>query len=301
MAKDPYRVDYHVMGVSYLEAGRELRGPDFAKLWSGTRILGQHMITGQFWHEGSVPKADRRIELGGLEAIEPLLALGDMPIFGGGVSVKSRSVARNTLVDLDFYYAHGSRSRSFGYDADPYLLYTVSGQWYEKIGPDAILKHMREHFAAADRYGSPYGLIDLALSEDCYGGAIYSSGWVSNIPLHRWVEEVKWQSARSRRQVQARGVYWGNYFGAAILDRLGGRERFLSRFRRQAKYPDGKPSAQIWEFTNGVFISLCIDPLGCKPGQPLDGWAGQNMHWLVLELGSHGVLNLWGGEQPERS
>lgn len=298
MAKQPYRVDYHVMGVSYFAAGLELSGPELARLWSGTRIFGQHKVTGAFWHEGSVPKIDSQFELGALEQLQPLLDIGTHPIFGGGVSVNSRSVARNVIVDRDFYYAHSPAFRNFGYDTDSSLLYTMSGQWFERVGAEIVLNHMREHFEAADSAGSPYGLIDVSSSDDCYGGAVYDSGWVDNIPLHRWVEHVKWLSSRSQRQQQARGVYWGNYFGPAILDRLGGRERFLTRFRQQAQYPDGRASARIWEFNNGVFVSLCLDPLGCKPGQPLDGWAAHNMHWLVLELGSHGVLNPWAGEQP---
>lgn len=297
MAKEPYRVDYHVSGVLYLETGRELSGPDFARLWSGTSLYGRHQVTGDCWHEGTVPTADRQIQLGSLERVQPLLELGDMPIFGGGVCVNSRSVARDVILDQDFYYAHSPASRSFGFDTAPYLLYTVSGHWFERVGPDVVLDHLREHFETADSVRCPYGLIDLSSAEDCYGGAAYGdSSWVGNIPLHRWVENVKWLYARSRRQDQARGVYWGNYFGAAILDRLGGRERFLARFRRQAQYPEGRPSARVWEFTNGIFISLCMDPLGCKPGQPLDGWAAQNLHWLVLELGSHGVLNPWAGQ-----
>jgi hypothetical protein len=227
--------------------------------------------------------------------IQSLLDLSDMPIFGGGVSVKA-NIARNEILDRDFYYAHGSASRSSGYETKPQLLYAVSGQWFEQSGPEIVLGHLREHFEVADRYRTPYGLVDLSSAEDCYGGTVYAPSFCLNSYLHRWSEDFRWLYACSKRRDQARGIYWGNYFGSAILDRLGGRERFLARFRRQAQYPDGRPSARVWEFTNGVFVSLCKDPLGCKPGQALDGWAGQNMHWLVLELGSHGVLNPWAGE-----
>jgi hypothetical protein len=297
MTKDSYRVDYHVTGVFYLERRGELSGPDFARLWSGTRIFGKHKVTGAFWHEDAVPRSDCRIELGSLESVQPLLALGEMPIFGGGVHVKT-NVARNSILDRDFYYAHNPVSRSFGYDTNPHLSYTVSGQWFEQVGPEIMLDHLKEHFETADRACSPYGLIDVSASDDCYGGTVYGPPWVGNSPLHRWVEHIKWLYALSKRRDQVRSIYWGNYFGSAILNRLGGREHFLGRFRRQAQYSDGRPSARVWEFANGVFVSLCMDPLRCKPGQPVEGWAGQNMHWLVLELGSHGVLDPWSGERP---
>lgn len=296
MPNESYRVDYHVMGVVYLQPGRELSGPDLARLWSGTRLFGKHKVTGDFWHAGMIPSGTRRIELGDLEVAQPLLDLGDDPIYGGGVHVKP-NVARNSFLDRDFYYAHSPGSRSSGYETNPQLLYVVSGQWFERTGSEIVLRHFREHFKVADRYSPPYGLLDLSSAEDCFGGSVYEPSFCLNSPLHRWAEDFKWLYGSSKRRDQARGVYWGNYFGTAILDRLGGREQFLTRFRRHARYEDGRPSARVWEFTNGVFISLCMEPLGCKPGSPMDGWAGQNLHWLVTELGSHGVLNPWSGEQ----
>lgn len=302
MAKERYCVDYHVTSVCYLEPGLELPGPDLARLWSGTRIFGSQVAIGDFWHSGNVPLGNRRLTLGDTNLLQPLLHLSSMPIYGGGVCVQSRSVARNVIMDRDFYYAHTPASRSFGYATKPFLLYAVSGPWFENAGPDNVVAHIREHFEVADRLRAPYGLIDLSHADDCYGGAAYDdSSWVGNIPLHRCFEHVKWLYTRSQRSDQARGVYWGNYFGAEILDRLGGRGPFLTRFRQQARYADDRPSARIWEFDNGVLVTLCLDPLDCKPGQPLDGWATQNMHWLMLELGSQGVLNPWSERPADRS
>jgi hypothetical protein len=286
---------YHVVAVFYLDRGRELCGSDFTRLWSTTQIFGNHEVTGDFWHPGTIPTGTRRTAVGSLDLIRPLLDLGEQPIFGGGKRMKSVRV-KNAILDCDFYYAHTSTSRSFGYDTTPRLLFSVSGEWFEHVGSEPLLERLREHLEVVDRYESPYGLIDLSASDDCYGGMVYEPYFVQNARLHRWVEGVKWLYASSKRRDQARGIYWGNYFGVPILERLGGREDFLSRFRQQARYQDGRPSARIWEFTNGVFVSLCIDPLGCRPGLPLDGWAAQNMHWLVLELGSHGVLDPWSKE-----
>jgi hypothetical protein len=294
MGAEPYRVDYNVVGMIYFESGRELSGPDFARLWSGTRILGKQNVLGDFWHQGVVPTGKRRFELGSLELIQPLLELGDMPVFGGGTYV-TRNVARSSTLDADFYYAHGQSSRSVGYPTLPSLLYSVSGQWFEHAGPELVLAHLKDHFEVADRYCPPYGLIDVSASEDCYGGMVYEPYIFLNSSMSRWLEHVKWCYACTKRRDQVRSIYWGNYLGSIILERLGGRERFLSRFRQQASFPDGRPAALVWEFANGVFVSLCLDPLGCKPRTGIDGWAAQNLHWLVIELGSHGVLDPWFG------
>jgi len=177
----------------------------------------------------------------------------------------------------------------------------VSGQWYERTGTEEILKNLKEQLEIADRYQPPYGLVDVAASQDCCSGFVYTSCWFGNSPLHRWVEDFKFRYACSKRRDQARGVYWGNYFGPAILERLGGRVPFVARCRGYVQAAtNGQASALIWEFNNGVFVSLCLDPLGCKPGPPLDLCAAANFQWLVLELGSHGVLCPWSpeGEKP---
>jgi hypothetical protein len=122
---------------------------------------------------------------------------------------------------------------------------------------------------------------------------VYGSLWMQAAPLHRWVEQGNWVYGASILGDRARGIYWGNYFGPKILARLGGRENFIGRYREQARMNNGAPSAHLWEFTNGVFVSLCLDPMACKPGVPLDHFAMFNLQWLHKELGSKGVLGGW--------
>src|SRR5262249_41829952 len=81
-------------------------------------------------------------------------------------------------------------------------------------------------------------------------------------------------------------------------ERLGGRERFVEAYRAKARLLDGSSNAHIWEFPNGVFISLCVDPLGCKPGLPMDFFANFNMQWLHQRLGPSGALNMWDVADP---
>ncbi|VTS00651.1 hypothetical protein [Tuwongella immobilis] len=295
---EKYVVDYQVFGVIYFEHDNIFSGPDLAHLWKQTHIFGDQKGLGNFYRLDAItnPNRPRSFRLGTMNAFDPLLLESSLPIYGG-VSSTQRG---GRFCDCDFFFSQGTSGRSFGYETLPEFVLGCSGQWFELAGSEAVVELFRTQLEIADQYSPPYALVDVAASEDCYSGFAYVSCFSLNNRLHRWSEHIKWLYACSKQRDQARGVYWGNYFGAAILDRLGGRERFLTRFREQTQDAFGSPNARIWEFPNGVFVSLCMDPLGCKPGQPLDGSAGQNLHWLVLELGSHGVLNPWADNQPRQ-
>jgi len=293
MPTGSYRVDYHLVQTIYFEPGQVPSGPEFAQLWSATRIFGSHRVVGAFWHfGGEIPSELPQFEIGSLGHVEPLLAKGAQPIYGGG-TVAQKNVARDSTIDSDFYFAFCDASRWQVGETMPSLLLSISGQWFEKAGVEVVLKMLKESFAVADRRAPPYGLIDLAPSEDCFAGMAYVSTWMQRLPLHRWVEQGNWVYAASRKGDRARGIYWGNYFGPKILTRLGGRENFIRRYREQTKSADQAPNAHIWEFTNGVFVSLCLNPMGCKPGVPLDYSAMFNLQWLQRELGAKGVLCGW--------
>lgn len=302
MGRKRYRVDYHLVQNIYFEPDAGLSGPEFAQIWSATRAFGEHRATGGFWHAGGPPVGGwgaHEFEIGSLELVEPLLAKGPQPIYGGGKFARD-DVARNGTLDADFYFAHGDGSRWEGFETLPDLLWTISGQWLEATGVDAVLTMLKENLAVADRHAPMYGLVDLARSEDCQAGMCYGDIWMMSLPLHRWVEQGNWVRAASKKGDRVRGIYWGNYFGPKLLIRLGGRDEFVARYREQATLKDGAVDAQIWEFTNGVFISLCADPLGCKPIWPacLDFSAKFNLRWLQHELGVRGALCGWEGHEP---
>ena len=56
---------------------------------------------------------------------------------------------------------------------------------------------------------------------------------------------------------------------------------------------DGSPNADVWEFPNGVYFTLCADPLGCRPGGVLDMDAVTNLKFLLTHFGEAGILNSW--------
>lgn len=297
--KEPYRVDYHLIQVIYFDNDSVLTGPEFANVWSGMKIFGRGNVVGSFWRRKGYEFTngkEARFELGSLEHVEPMLN-GSEPIYGGGTSVQ-RNVARDTVRDCDFYFTHKDPSRWDGKDTRPEFNLAVSGQWFERLGVEVALGKIKEHFEIADTHCPPYGLIDLATGDDAFAGLLYSSLWIQRAPMHRWLEQGNWVYAASKKGDRARGIYWGNYFGPKILNRLGGRDDFVRRYREQATLRDGSVGAHIWEFENGVFLSLCLDPLGCKPGVPLNFNAKFNMRWLQHELGRRGVLTAWDADDP---
>jgi hypothetical protein len=291
MPKVPYHVDYQVVAAVYFEPEDVLSGPDFAHLWATTSIFGKQKVRTYFFHEDATEKARKptTVQLGSQEFLQPLLQRDTRPIFGGA----DWGQPTGNDVDCDFLLVHSAAGVSWGYVTLPKFMMSVSGQWYGFAGHDVVLSKLKEQFQIVDRYAPRYGLIDVAASEDVYCGWVYSSIWPGAARLHRWTEDIKFRYACTKRKDYARGIFWGNYFGPAILERLGGRDQFVARYRESARDPNGNPNALIWEFTNGVFISLCLDPLGCKPGPPLDGNAAYNLHCLLLDLGPRGVLCPW--------
>jgi hypothetical protein len=287
-------VGYQVIQVVYFEPGRVPSGPEFAQIWSGMEVFGKHRASGTFWRSGDVapiPKR-RRMGLGSLEFLKPLLEQGTAPIYGGAAVVR-RNAARDPSIGPDLDFVLNEASRWQGVETLPYLSLAISGDWFEKAGTDAVVEKLRGHLELVDRHSPCYGLIDLATPEDGWSGMVYGSAWIQNAPLHRWVEQGNWVRAASRKRDRARGIYWGNYFGPALLKRLGGREPFVWRFLEAVRLRNATPSALLWEFSNGVFVSLCLDPLDCKPGAPLSFSAQQNLTWLQNELGARGALNAW--------
>jgi hypothetical protein len=293
MANERYRVAYHLIQTIYFEPTRVPSGPESAELWSATRVFGRHRAVGAFWRtDADIPSKLPRFEIGSLTHLEPFLAKGPQPIYGGGV-VAQKNVARDSTQDSDFYYELTDASRWEGADTMPNLMLAISGQWLKTTGVKLTLQTLKENLSVADRHSPPYGMVDLARSEDSFAGMAYVSTFIQRLPLHRWVEQGNWVYGASKKGDRARSIYWGNYFGPRILHRLGGRAEFIRRYREHSRLKDGTPSAHIWEFPNGVFVSLCRNPLGCKPGVPLDFSAMFNLEWLHNELGSKGVLCGW--------
>ncbi len=286
-----HHVRYQAFCAMYFEADRVLSGNDLGRLWASASHLGNEKCYGSFWHRNEVPDSSRTYtyQVGQPGLFEQLIERNAEPIFGG---VSAGQATRRT-VDCDFHFSHIESDQFLGHETLPLFLMGVSGQWLERIEQAKFLDMLYAQLEVSDAYVPRYGLFDLAASEDCYSGLVYTPNSSRNAPLHRWIEHLRFVHGSSNRRDQVRGLYWGNYFGPAILERLGGRERFLSGFRSEARDAFGQPTSLVWEFTNGVFVSLSLDPLACKPGTALHGGVTRNLHALVVELGENGAMDPW--------
>lgn len=291
MSEEPCQVDWHCIQVVYFDnEDRVPSGSDYAKVWSGMARLGNRRVHGAFWHDfRRDPKMKlRSIPLGSPDVIAPLLAVSDESIGGGGVS-QDKNAARPTL-DCDFYLAMGKCSRCEFGPTPPYFQLAISNQWAEEAGAQTVLEIMRDNFEIFDAQAPFYGFIDLSRPEESTAGHSYGPIRLHPISLASWTQQGLWVQVVNEGRDEARGIFWGNYFGPRILEKLGGRERFLERFREFTTLKDGTRCAMEWEFTNGVFVGLSLDPLNCTPGELFETHARHNFVNLHNDLSRHSVL-----------
>lgn len=284
MTKEKYRVAYHLSQVVYFEGNDSLPpGSAYGKLWAGLGRLGDRRILGQFWHALHPFKSKlRRMRLGMSAPFDSLLDANDTPISGGGV--ERRKDAELPTRDCDFYLALSTESRCKAGDTVPSFLMSISDTWLRAVSCKTMLDLLRDNFESLDEAAPFYGFVDIVSSDETYAGLMFTDVEIGNAPLHRFVDTARWVRATKLKRDQARSIYWGNYFGPRLLEKLGGRISFINQFREQSQMTDAKLSTMIWEFGNGVFVSLCPDPLSCAPGEILDHDAEQNMLWLHHRL-----------------
>jgi hypothetical protein len=293
-----YRVHYHLIQVIYFDRDRVFSSEEYANIWQKLSMFGDHKASAAFWRQDSSgPGKPSWTKLGSLDLLLPLLQDPPKAIFGG-CKVSQRDVLRDHLLDCDLHLTLDNPWWEQRIRQDGYYNLAISEPWVEQSEPQEIIDLLRQTLETADRHCPYYGLVDLARPEDAHAGLVYSSSWELSMPISRWVENQSWLYNGCHKRDRARGIYWGNYFGQGILDRLGGREQFVAAYRAKSTMADGSIDAHIWEFPNGVFLSLCLDPLGCKPGLPMDILANSRLEWLHQRMGPSGALNMWDPGDP---
>jgi hypothetical protein len=286
-----YRVDYHVILASYFSCDHQIPGPLLSKLWRSLRELGGLDTEVTLRRKGVLESWEERTQLGAVSIKTRLdQTANDLSLFAASAA---RPDAQNAILDSDVNLSYTPDDIWNGEPTAGLLDLSISGQLAERAGESTLEKILRTAFNIADECHSHYGLIDIASPDDAYAGTVFGCTWPATAPLHRWVEQHNWASSGALKGDRARGIYWGNYFGNAILNRLGGREEFMNGYREPARNFDGTPNSLIWEFPNGLFISLCESPIDMEPGGALPAAADENFRWLCRELGTKGVLNPW--------
>jgi hypothetical protein len=286
-----YSVNYHLIGAIYFREGSELSGSSFANIWSKAATFGsEKFVCGNFWQKGlGSPRSKIQFPIGTKEHIRTFLKKNNEPIYGGGTFAMSH-VKHDTTRDSDFIFEHTEATPWEGVTLMPYLVNSVSDKWSEEIGIEATLDYFKNMFEIADSHQPTYGLIDIASTADGYAGMVYGNTSHENFKSHRWVEQSKWVFSQYKNEPRARSVYWGNYLSTPILNKCGGREQFLDKYRKNLLTNGTKRDPIIWEFQNGVFISVTPDPKHCHPNRIITGIARRNLTWLVDEYIHHDAM-----------
>jgi hypothetical protein len=256
-------------------------------------VLGDRPVEMSVMCRGDTESADQRSTLGS-PSFGDLLVARDGQVASAGADSVRRNAA-NAVLDSDVSFGFKRDGVWDGQAAPPMIRLSVSNQVAEQAGASVVTDLLRRVHEVVDGYSPICGLVDLARPADAYAGMVYGTAWPQNAPLARWVEQTRWLYSAAKKQDRLRGLYWGNYLGPKILKRLGGPDAFSSAFRQHARSHDGSGNAHQWHFPNGMFVSLCLDPLDCRPDRPagLHPAAERNMKWLVRELGAKGVLDQW--------
>ena len=135
-----------------------------------------------------------------------------------------------------------------------------------------------------------YLLVDIAPMEETGADGIYhpeSHPHVSPRSPARDIEAKKWTRLREKRRDFVRGVFWGNYLGPEMLERLGGKESFRRRYIEKAKQEVLNWRSLVQDTPHGgLFVKISRDPL-----DEVDGRIGGELAvWLHDEFRRIGAL-----------
>jgi hypothetical protein len=275
-------VDYQFVQMVYFDDDTSLpRASDYAAIWLGYSKLQEQRVSGFFspCHDKGRIKS-KRLRLGHPTSVDALLRNPEA-VFSGMSAAGS--------IDSTHYHHFNLSIETAGHcvfgPTPPSFKFTIRNSWVtDLLGVPAFLKILHDNFEILDRSQPFYGFVDLDRTEDIYNGYPYGSIEIANAPMDRSVDQARWLRSVNLKRHQARSVYWGNYFGNVILDKVGGREAFLSYYREKTTSRHGTPTVLIWEFTNGVFVSLSEDTSDCVPGGLVSTLVKWNIKWLYDRL-----------------
>jgi hypothetical protein len=265
--------------VCYFDSGLPPRPGTLSKIWNELGFHGPLLAHAGFWScDATLPVITRQARLGDLEAAldknEVLLYQ-----FGGG-AIHSTNDENAAHKHADILYALGHEREHGDFMAPADSIYVVSQDVYIRNNAISMLQHFHRLFAILDESRPVFGFIEVAPSNHIYDGDVYGTVQPLHAPLNRIVESAKWQKNYTDRKLVVHGVHWGNYIGLSLLDRLGGKSKYLKLVHELSSDNMGNPSAHVWEFPNGVFLSLSVDPLDVVSDSP----ARFQINMMVEEL-----------------
>lgn len=213
---------------------------------------------------------------------------GDEPIIGGGQY--TRKNAALSIVHSDFSIGIQSASHSFFGKLPPNFHLSISEEWSKEIPAHNLIRFMRDNIAILDIHKTYFGFIDVSSSLETCAGTAYTHTPLMNLPLNRHVDLCMFTNDYNSTVRRSWGVHWGNYYGDSILACLGGKREFVNKCTSILSCNDGTLSGMIWEFPNGVFVSLSNSPYDCEPGTPLHSGVLINMRRILMHLIKHNAI-----------
>jgi len=202
-------------------------------------------------------------------------------------------VRRHDWAVLNFTW---SNTLPYGVATMPaYMGFSIASCVVDEVGIETTLQLVEQLFAVADKCSAFYGLIDFSRWEETVWGSCFAGVHSLGLPISREVEFNQWLYSDAPTRTRARSIFWGNYFGPLILDKLGGKPDFKARFESYTSLRDGVPSALVWNMENGLFVSLSTDPRIAKPQSidPRHISVKKNLTRLQADLAMHGVIASW--------
>lgn len=293
--------DYHLIQVAYFDSDNGVLSVNaFRKIWG---LLADNF--GSLKGNGSVsvngaPVIDRKnIRLtSGVFLDANLERDGALPVYGGATFGPQKMKWASTDCDLDIGVLSAWPRNGFRIPAQ--LKLAISHRLVEKTGVEAVLSLTDQIYAICSAFNPFYGFIDVGLIHDAHAGAAYSSIPNVGVSIQQKVQMNEWVYNGALGRDKARSIYWGNYFGPKILNRLGGAEAFKRRFAKATQLLDGGSSGMLHEYGDSVYVALSRDPQNAIPscgGMLSNPLLDDNLLWLQRDLANHEVLSCWSEQE----
>lgn len=254
---------------AYFADEHRLSAESIVRLWSKLDVFGRR--SGVLYSPSTVSDSasdEVRLELGEEGALADLLGKEGGSMEGAIVVDDDISFGSHTLHP----WKNGSRiARS---------ILSLSEAAVRSVGWKMTLELISEYISLAASSKAFYGKVDYSKDSETISGGTFGSVIHLDAPLDSIVEQSIWLQ-QGVRQKRVRGVYWGNYLSRELLDKLGG--NFAQEYRTQAQNLNGESTGLVWEFTQGTFVSISLDPtVGSIFGEDMmDIETLENVNWLV--------------------